>query len=277
MLFHRIKEPLKRSCMDIQQYLERIGYRGTAACDIDTLIALVECHVRKVPFEDLDIQAGIPIALDTKAFFEKVVLNRRGGYCYELNGLFCALLRSLGFEVHMLSARVANGKDYADEYDHMALVVVLDSEQWLVDVGFGDFSLKPLQISNEELQSDGRNKYLIKKVLVDRGEYYSVDRWNEGRDMYVTQYIFSLEYHPLEDFAARNLYQHTDPNSHFTKNLLCSLPTDTGRVSMINNRMIYTEHGEKQEEAIKDEIHREEMLSKYFNIQMRAVYKCSMV
>ena len=263
--------------MNLQQYLERINYTDDPCVDIKTLAALTECHVRKVPFEDLDIQAGIPISLDTNKFYDKVVLNGRGGYCYELNGLFCALLTQLGFEVHMLSARVANGKEYTTEFDHMALMVVLDGVQWLVDVGFGDFSLKPLLINSGQVQTDGRNKYLVKKTGMNGTFHYTADRWNEGRNMYVPQYIFSLASHPLNDFADRNYYQQTDPNSHFTKNLLCSLPTDTGRISMINNRMIYTEHHEKHEEAIKDEIHRQELLSRYFNIEMKAVYKCSFV
>lgn len=259
--------------MDIQQYLARINCGNELRVNMETLAAMTECHVRSVPFEDLDIQAGIPIVLDTKAFYDKVVLNKRGGYCYELNGLFYELLKTLGFDVHMLSARVANGKEYTADYDHMTLMVQLDKLLWLVDVGFGDFSLRPLMINNEAVQSDGRNKYSVRKVMVEGSEYYSVDRWNEGRDMFVPQYIFTLVSHPLEDFVARNHYQQTDKNSHFTKNLLCSLPTKTGRISMINNRMISTEHGEKHEESIRDEAHRLELLSAYFNITMEGVFK----
>lgn len=261
--------------MNIEQYLERIGYTGVPATDIETLAALCDCHVRQVPFEDLDIQAGVPIRLNTAEFFDKVVIRRRGGYCYELNGLFCELLVQLGFRVHMLSARVANGKAYSPEYDHMCLAVEAEGIQWLVDVGFGDFSLMPLKIDSSEVQSDGRKEYLVGKLEVEGKEYYSASRWNEGRGMYVSQYIFSLQPHALQDFAPRNQYQQTNAESHFMKTLMCSLPTENGRISMINNRMVYTKHGERYEEAIRDEAHRRELLRKYFKIEMvAAVFKC---
>jgi len=261
--------------MNIAQYLERIDYRDVPAADIKTLAALMECHVRHVPFEDLDIQAGIPITLDIKLFYEKVIISKRGGYCYELNGLFCELLRQFGFKAHMLSARVANGKDCSPEYDHMTLMVEVESDKWLVDVGFGDFSLVPLQIGTDNIQTDGRNVYRVNKVIVEGKEYYSAERWNEGRQQYVSQYIFSLTSHPLQDFAPRNHYQQTEAESHFMKTLMCSLPTEHGRVSMINNRMVFTEKGQKREEVIKDEVHRQNYLATYFNISMSAVFKCT--
>ncbi len=257
--------------MNVQQYLERIRYTGALATDVATLVALCTSHVQHIPFEDLDIQAGVPIVLDTERFYDKVVLKNRGGYCYELNGLFCALLGHLGFEVHMLSARVANGKEYSPEYDHMCLAVILEGKRWLVDVGFGDFSLRPLEIGNHEVQDDGRNQYIVGQAEVEGKTYRCVSRWNEGRGMYVPQYIFSLHRHELEDFAPRNTYQQTNPESHFMKTLMCSVPTESGRTSMINNRMVYTENGQKREEIIKDEVHRRELLRSYFNIEMNAV------
>lgn len=268
-------EPPKRGCMDIQQYLERINCERPAGTSIGELRKLMECHVRHVPFEDLDIQAGIPIELDINRFYDKVVNRKRGGYCYELNGLFAVLLRELGYRVDMLSARVANGKEYSPEYDHMALLVECGEQAWLVDVGFGDFSLCPLAMDNDKAQSDGRNNYTIGRVQVDDREYYSVDRWSEGRELYVPQYIFSPDAHALHDFAARNQYQQTNPESHFMKTLMCSLPTDDGRISMINNRMVYTENGQKREVAIRDEAHRQELLQSLFNIRMSASYKCA--
>jgi N-hydroxyarylamine O-acetyltransferase len=258
--------------MDIQQYLERIGYVTPEGAGISELRTLMECHVRSVPFEDLDIQAGMPIKLDINRFYDKVVNRKRGGYCYELNGLFAVLLRELGYRVDMLSARVANGKEYSPEFDHMALLVECDAQAWLVDVGFGDFSLCPLAIDSDKAQTDGRNNYAISRVLVDNREYYSVDRWNEGRELFVPQYIFSPTAHPLQDFAPRNHYQQTDPESHFMKTLMCSLPTDYGRISMINNRMVYTENGQKREEGVRDETHRQELLRGYFNIELDAVF-----
>ena len=101
-------------------------------------------HLLAVPFEDLSIHANERIVLDVNALFDKIVRARRGGFCYELNGLFGALLQTLGFEVVMLSGGVMNPRgEFGPEYDHMALLVTL-GERWLVDVGFGDCFREPL-------------------------------------------------------------------------------------------------------------------------------------
>jgi len=94
--------------------------------------------MRTVPFENLDIHLKRPIVLEDNALFDKIVTRKRGGFCYELNGLFAALLRALGFDVVMLSAGVANPeREFGPDFDHMALLVTLE-QSWLADVGFGD-------------------------------------------------------------------------------------------------------------------------------------------
>src|SRR5262245_59151663 len=94
--------------MDVQAYLKRIGFQGAFGRDEETLRQLHLAHLLRVPFENLSIHAQQPIVLDDAALFEKIVVRRRGGFCYELNGLFSALLRELGFAVSRLSAQVAN-------------------------------------------------------------------------------------------------------------------------------------------------------------------------
>ena len=124
--------------MDVKAYLERIKYRGSLALNAETLRGLQAAHLLAVPFENLSIHAKQPIVLDDDALFTKIVERGRGGFCYELNGLFAALLRALGFKVEMLSAGVANAEGgFGPDFDHMALMVTLD-ERWLADVGFGD-------------------------------------------------------------------------------------------------------------------------------------------
>jgi N-hydroxyarylamine O-acetyltransferase len=116
--------------MDTNAYLERIGYRGPLAPTAETLRRLHLAHLLSVPFENLSIHAGEPIVLDDEALFDKIVVRGRGGFCYELNGLFAALLRSLGFKVEMLSAAVmGRAGEFGPEFDHMALLVTL-AERW---------------------------------------------------------------------------------------------------------------------------------------------------
>src|SRR3989440_10034587 len=142
--------------MDIQAYLQRIDYTGPLVPSAKTLRLLQVAHLRTVPFENLSIHSGEPIVLDDDALFEKIVSRRRGGFCYELNGLFAALLRALGFDVVLLSAGVAHaGGGFGPEFDHLLLVVDLQ-EHWLADVGFGDSFLEPVRLVTGEQVQDGR-------------------------------------------------------------------------------------------------------------------------
>src|SRR5829696_2117836 len=122
--------------MNIEAYLKRINYNGPLEPTAETLRALQVAHLLSVPFENLSIHAGEPIVLDEETLFTKIVGTRRGGFCYECNGLFAGLLRALGFEVAMLAAGVARPDGtFGPEFDHMTLIVTLE-DRWLVDVGF---------------------------------------------------------------------------------------------------------------------------------------------
>jgi len=129
-----------------------MAYTGPLDLSPATLNALHLAHLYAVPFENLDIHLRRQLSLDQAALFDKVVTRRRGGFCYELNGLFCALLRELGFRVTMLSAEVARQSGgFSPAFDHLALLVDLD-EPWLADVGFGNGFRLPLRL-NEPAQA----------------------------------------------------------------------------------------------------------------------------
>ena len=141
--------------MNTDAYLKRINYTGPLEPSPETLRALQVAHLRTVPFENLSIHAGEPIVLEENALFTKIVERRRGGFCYEANGLFAALLRALGFEVAMLAAGVAKSQGgFGPQFDHMTLMVTLD-ERWLADVGFGDSFLEPLLLDSRMEQVQG--------------------------------------------------------------------------------------------------------------------------
>ena len=253
--------------MNSLHYLNRIGFAGTINTDLHTLCRLHEHHVFSIPFEDLDIQAGVPIHLSRNAFYEKLVTRKRGGYCYEVNGLFHQLLLHLGFKADLVSARIRRGRNFGSEYDHLAIVVHLAGKTYLVDVGYGDFSLKPLVIEPGLRQSDGRNFYLIDEVLIEDRNYYSVAKWNTGRHNYVIEYYFTTIARTLEEFRERNNWQQSSPDSHFTQNLICSLPTHDGRISIVNNRLITTVGTTKKETHIADG-QLPVLLKRYFGISL---------
>lgn len=159
--------------LKFKAYLERINYDGSLAPTAETLRALQIAHLLSVPFENLSIHAGQPIVLEDEALFTKIVENRRGGFCYEANGLFAALLRALGFDVAMLSAQVANAEnEFGPDFDHMTLMVTptvsgfgtplaTSAPRWLVDVGFGDSFLEPLLLDERDEQVQGNRAYRI--------------------------------------------------------------------------------------------------------------------
>ena len=146
---------------DIDAYLQRMGYYGDRSPTLETLRALHRAHLLSVPFENLNIGLGWPILTTEDALFQKIVVGRRGGFCYELNGLFAALLRVLGFDVTLLSARVVNGAgEVGPEFDHLTLLVQLE-ECWLADVGFGDSFIEPLRLHEPEAQVQESGAYRV--------------------------------------------------------------------------------------------------------------------
>jgi N-hydroxyarylamine O-acetyltransferase len=149
--------------MDIKAYLERINYDGPLDPGAETLRRLHRAHMLSVPFENLDIHLERQIILDEGKLLSKVVGGRRGGFCYELNGAFGALLRALGFDVQMLSAGVAKeAGGFGPPFDHMALLVRLE-ERWLADVGFGDSFRDPLRLDRPGAQVQKEGAYLIER------------------------------------------------------------------------------------------------------------------
>ncbi len=247
--------------MDVTAYLDRINYRGSLVPSAETLRALQVAHLLAVPFENLSIHSGEPILLEDDALFDKVVKRKRGGFCYELNGLFAALLRALGFKVEMLNAQVANSEGvFGPDFDHMALMVTLE-ERWLADVGFGDSFREPLLLDKREPTVQGERSYRISSAG-DRFELLQ----SEGDGKWKAQYRFTLQPYSYEDYAGMCHYHQTSPNSHFTKARLCSLATVDGRITISGMRLITATHEGRQETVIENEEAYARLLHEHFGI-----------
>ncbi|MFJ9536639.1 arylamine N-acetyltransferase [Streptomyces sp. NPDC101225] len=213
---------------EIDGYLRRLGIgpegRPTAPT-ADVLRDLHLRHLRTVPFENLSIHLGEEIVLEEGRLVDKVVGARRGGFCYELNGAFAALLGALGFEVTLLAARV-HGKAgrLGIPYDHLALRVrTADGAQWLADVGFGAHSHYPLAFADRGEQTDPGGVFRITEAGPD------LDIVLNGGPQY------RLEVRPRElgDFVAGAWWHSTSPGSHFVQSLVCSKVTrDGGRITL---------------------------------------------
>src|ERR1700751_5163711 len=182
--------------LDVPSYLARIAYSGPTTPTEETLRAIHHAHLLTVPFENLDIALGRTIVVDEAAVVRKILEQRRGGFCYELNGAFAALLRALEFRVTLLSARVSRaGGGEGREFDHLTLRVDLE-EPWLADVGFGESFLEPLRLEAEREQLDPAGTFR----LVEKGDRFQME--TEGRQgMWKPHYSFSLRARRLEEFS----------------------------------------------------------------------------
>lgn len=249
--------------MDISSYLRRINYEGDLRPTAETLKQLHRAHLSAVPFENLDIHLGREIKLDQAALTKKIVEDNRGGFCYELNGLFAALLTALGFDVVMLSARVSSAAGvFGPEFDHLALQVSLD-ERWLADVGFGDSFVEPLLLDEPGEQVQPCGSFRIDRtgdalVLMQRES----DEWN-------AQYQFTLQPRRLEDFSEMCRYHQTSPDSPFTRKRVCTLATEDGRVTLSEKRLIRTVRGlAPAEEKLETDEQYKAALERHFRVNL---------
>ncbi len=251
-----------KSYLNIRAYLERINYHGSLAPTAETLRELQVAHLLAVPFENLSIHAKEPIVLEDQALFTKIVERRRGGFCYEANGLFAALLRALGFDVAMLSAEVANAEgEFGPNFDHMSLMVSLE-QRWLVDVGFGDSFREPLLLDKRGEQVQGSRAH---RILSD-GTHLILMQRDEG-DEWKAQYRFTLRTYTYADYAEMCRYHQTSPQSHFTRARICSRATEEGRITLSEMRFITTSKaGGRQERTLTSEEEYAAILREQFGI-----------
>ena len=229
----------------------RIGAATPEAPTSAALASLHRAHLTAVPFENLDIALGRPIRLDRAALLAKVVRARRGGYCYELNGLFALLLRSLGYAVDLVSARVATAAGgLTDDFDHVALVVSGGrlEEPVLADVGFGEGFIEPLPLHDGFERRERGHTVGLAAARRHVGLPRAPRRRGLARPLRLHD-----DARTLADFAARNEWQQTSPESHFTRSRVASLLTPTGRVTLSGTRLITTTHGRRDESELPDE------------------------
>ena len=257
-------DPIKVGAMlDVRAYLDRIGYSGSMDATAENLRELHRAHLLAVPFENLDISLGRKIVVDEEAILRKIAELRRGGFCYELNGAFAALLRALGFQVTLLSARVARSDGgEGPEFDHLTLRVDLE-EPWLADVGFGDSFLEPLRLEAETEQPDPAGTF---RLVEDAGRWYMQKRGSDGN--WMAQYSFSLQSRCLEEFAGMCHVHQTSPKSSFTQKRICSRATPEGRITLSEMKLIVTSSGKGQETTIGSEEERQRILQREFGIRL---------
>lgn len=215
-----------------------------------------------IPFEAIDVHIGRIIELDLERIYHKIINEQRGGYCYELNYLFHKMLLQIGFTNFLISARIFNENQFGPEFDHMAIIVELE-DQWLVDVGYGDLFLEPIQIKTELKQHDNNKIYEIRKLnSTDYILYESLKRELESE----IKYKFGRKPRKVSEFNEQNYWKQTSDESYFVKNRICTLPTEKGRKTILNNVYKVRTNGKSEQIEIKGKAQFMDILKREFNI-----------
>jgi N-hydroxyarylamine O-acetyltransferase len=248
--------------LDLDAYLRRIGYDGPRDPNADTLRSLVETHRRNVPFENLDIPRGRPIALDEIAIYDKIVVRGRGGFCHELNRLFRWALTQLGYPTVLLGTGVlypAAGEVFPP-LSHQMLLVSL-AERWLVDVAFGARGARvPLRLDSGASQSDGVNLFRI-------------DRTSDGytlRTLLAAEwrplYEFNLEPRQPSDFDERCRQQEAE--AYWNAHWICTRTDPGGHISLDDRRLITVRNGQREERLLDGDEELRTVLRETFGLDL---------
>ncbi len=233
-----------------ERYLARIGHGPVVHPDVEALASLQDAHVRTVPFENLDIHLGQRLSLDLDDLVTKVVMRGRGGFCYELNGLFCALLRTVGFEAWLVEARARNDDGtLGPRFDHGRILVSVEDEQQplLVDVGTGASPRAPIRL----VEGPQRIGHVWYRVLSD-GDHYETQAFQD--EEWARGWVFDTTPRTLGDFVERCRFHETSPDSHFTHKPLATLVTADGQVTLSDRTLTVVRGGNRHEQVVDDPV-----------------------
>jgi N-hydroxyarylamine O-acetyltransferase len=260
---------LPANALDLDAYLERVGYDGSVEPTLDSLRGLHLAHATAIPFENLDIQIGRPIRLDLESLQAKLVRDRRGGYCFEQNLLFSAMLEAVGFRLTRLAARVRLGRPAEAEplpRTHMVLSVDVRGEPWLADVGFGgDGLLLPLPLDpGPPMEQLGRTHRLVQED--DRVRVLQLMRNDGWADMYA----FTLEPQLPIDYEVANWWTSTHPSSGFVQNVTAQRVSPEGTLTLRNRQLIEAwANGRTTTTEIPDDDELLKVLAERFGLELR--------
>lgn len=233
--------------MDTTAYLKRFNAYPVEELFLQDLAHLQSLHMQHVPFENLDVIRKVPIYLNLETIYEKIVTQHRGGYCYELNGLFHWLLQELGFDAKLISATVMKPDGTAAKADtHAAILVELDAP-YLMDVGFGDSTISPIPLGGER-HTDHSGTY---KIELHDEIFYDLIREEDGKERIL--YRFSTAEKQLADFHEGCVFNQVSEKSTFTHDDLVTRATENGRITLSGLQLTRSENGKKEKTELTDE------------------------
>ena len=278
-IFHYAR--LRMGELDFDAYAERIGYRGTHTPTSDALDAIVLAHAMRIPFENLDIHLGNSIELEPATVFDKLVVRRRGGYCFEQNGLLLEMLRTVGFSVRPLAARVMYGLRPGVTSDrprsHMLLLVDVGPRTFLADVGFGTHNLlAPLPFEPGIERSLHGETFRIREIpwngrALGAPPSFDVETKTtaeDGTESFTPLYRASLEEQRPSDFAMASWFCSTHPDSLFVRRKLVSRPEVGARHVLVDRELEVRRGGRSETRTLPDDAAYRTALREVFHIDL---------
>jgi len=246
--------------VDIDAYLKRLEITIDVENSLKTLQNLHRAHAFTIAFENFNVHLKRPIPLDKENLFQKLIVEKRGGYCYELNTLFSFLLQEIGFNVtHLIGRPLYGYKNALRPRTHMVLKVETEGKEFLCDLGFGGRGLiEPIELifNQESIQFDDIFK------LVPHTDGYELQ--SLIGDDWVPLYSFDLHKQQLIDYELANFYNMHSPDSRFTQQLICAKPTSKGRILLLDKKFKHYEDGKSKIVTIQTAKEYDEILHKYF-------------
>ncbi len=241
---------MKADNFDLNGYFERIGYHGNARPDIRCVGEIMRRHLYTVPFENLDVLAGKGISLKPEDIVDKIVHRQRGGYCFEVNGLFAMALEALGIPYRFIGCRPMTIPARRPR-THMALLAMLDGDEWLCDVGFGSYGIRaPMRLAQRGEVRQDHDTFEI--LPMNEAEF--ILRAKVDGD-WANQYSFDLAHHEWVDFMPANWLTSTYPDSLFVQKRVVIRQTPEGRSILFGDRLKIVNHGQAEaREIAKEEI-----------------------
>ncbi|PQO35325.1 arylamine N-acetyltransferase [Blastopirellula marina] len=256
--------------VDLDAYFQRIGYEGPRDPTAAVLSDIVHAHVLTIPFENLDVLLGKPIHLDAASLQKKLVHDRRGGYCFEQNGLLLLILATMGFEVAPISARVKLGYPRGDitPRTHLVVRIEMEGSSWLADVGVG--GLSPTAVLKLELDREQATPHETRRIVRDGDLYFHqallAGEWEDV-------YQMTMEEMPLVDREVANWYTSTNPKSRFRNIMMVAKAAPNGvRLTMLNDEFsIRDASGKATKTPLRSQNEMLDLLAEHFGVQLTGI------
>ena len=258
---------MESAIFSLDSYFERINYRGSTEASEDTLRDIHTAHTLNVPFENLDVFYRRPILLDGVSLYKKIVEERRGGYCFEMNGIFSLVLQEMGFKVTNLLARVTIDGIHYTTKTHQAILVEMGGNKWLADVGFGnDGIIAPLILEENTEQRQFAHTY---RLITNPTLGYVLQKKKE--DGYYSLYAFTLDECSPEDFLMSNHFTATFPESFFLTMRMCTMPTKDGRITLTDNHFKVVKNDDVLDTPIAHDYEFSAPLKEHFGLDLTLI------